>query len=203
MVHKKMAQLLAVGLWLGCTPIAKTGELSEQESKLVKDTFGCLVKENKCIVRNSLGGDDGEFIAAAKALYFKGVRLVCDGVCYSANVIAFDRTLYKARTVAKERGVSMDDTVVCITQRAKFMLHETTANDRRTFFANPDLQAWVNANGPLLNKDLPDNVRRSGPSSKEWKAWVEKYGALPRTTKMSDSLPMNFEQAKAFWPRCD
>jgi hypothetical protein len=208
MPNKKWTILVALAAaWLGYAPAATAQELSAEEEALVLRTFRCNTRDGSltsdaCFVRNSPGGDINDFIAAAKTLYFKGKRLVCDGLCYSANVIAFDRTLYKARSVAKERGVSMDNAAVCITERAKFLLHEHSDKTQRVFFINPDLQAWVNANGPLLNKNLPDDIRRKGPSSKEWQAWVEKYGALPRTQKMSESLALNFEQASAFWPKC-
>jgi hypothetical protein len=217
MPNTKWAILIAfAAAWLGYAPAVKAVELSQMESDLLSRTFKCDIHDGTCVVRDNIGGDNEEFGAAAKMLYLKRIRLVCDGACYSANGPAFDRMLYAVRFAAKESGVPIDEKMVCVTQRARFGLHETyTLKDARKgrtlqnakfghmFFLNKDIQAWVDAKGPLLNRNLPDHIRKSGPSSPEWRAWVEVYGALPKTLKESEYLVMDFEQAKAFWPACE
>ncbi len=191
MPNKKWTILVALAAaWLGYAPATKAEELSAQESKLVKITLGCSVKDDKCVVRQCYGSrlketDSNDFIAVAKALFFKRITLVIDGRVYSACIVSADRLLAAGRT-AKARGERRVEDVVCVTSRASFGFHQAyrLINDDKgfvpgnveffpLFFLTPEIQAWVDK------------------------------GPLPRTRKMEETKVMSNDEVSAIFPKCD
>lgn len=150
------SMLLAAGAFgaLACSPQAATADA-------VRSALHC--KQDPCVVKNSPGGELGQFESAAAELKSTGRRVVIDGPCYSACAILAD----KAR----------DN--VCVTKRARFGFHQgyvvgqlkiggpVKLLGRFTPSHSSDIARWVSQNGGYPKKGF--RVMRNGAAGKIWR----------------------------------
>jgi hypothetical protein len=165
--------------------LAAHAKLSAEENQRIKATFGCVVKDNRCVVTASLGGVTNDFIAAARSLFLNDVTVVISGKCYSACTIGADRLLSAGKKKAEAHQGTVED-VVCITPRASFAFHEgfDFVDTKKGFVRGDDISVHVF----FVTSDL--------------KAWVDKQGPLPHTQDIKQFLKMQKKEARAIWPPC-
>lgn len=75
--------------------LVATSVASAQESSNLDMTFGCSIKEKRCIVRNNEGGDVLTFMRAAREIKDNHIELVIAGNCRSSCAMVADLSRMK------------------------------------------------------------------------------------------------------------
>lgn len=180
-----MSRMLAICIAVLLAAIGTVrGEVQPKDDNLIvfPNPLNAVFGEcgDPCTIKESLGGNMYQFIAAAEYLLYTGRKAKIIGDCFSACVLFAD----KGRPN------------VCIEPTARFHFHQGKQWLYNAIF--PDYMTHMLPNAPGKMLALHFYITFEPPHSPDIDAWVYRHGRYP----FESFLTMSSSHASQFWQMC-